>query len=402
MRPSVLNDMSWRMAEVYAAVTDRLLINMARYFPYIKNDGEISGSFEYQTRLLAKMGQVNRESAQIIRDSLQGADEALKQSLETAILEALKNEEPQLRKAAEKGLLNGSGYMPPELDAGTMQAFQAYYRQSADKLNLVNTVMLESTEQAYRSTVSDISARISRTQAILNTETGEVVTGVTSINQAIRDGVKKMVDNGLTGFVDHGGHHWSPEAYVAMDIKTTMFSTARAAVWERNEQYGNDLYQVSSHAGARPLCYPWQSKVISSSDWTGEVEDLDGNQIHVYAQSETSYGEPAGLFGINCGHYPMPFIPGFSTIKGEPQDPEENAKTYAESQQQRALERKLREEKRDLEVMKAQGADPVAIRLQQDRVHETSKAIDDFCEETGRTRLRERETAPVRATWPDK
>ena len=96
----------------------------------------------------------------------------------------------------------------------------------------------------------------------------------------------------------------------------------------------------------------------------------------------------------------MTFIPGFSTIKGEPQDPEENAKTYAESQQQRAMERKLREEKRDLEVMKAQGADPVAIRLQQDRVHETSKAIDDFCEETGRTRLRERETAPVRATWP--
>jgi hypothetical protein len=401
MRPSVLNDMSWRMAEVYAAVTDRLLINMARYFPYIKNDGEISGSFEYQTRLLAKMGQVNRESAQIIRDSLQGADEALKQSLETAILEALKNEEPQLRKAAEKGLLNGSGYMPPELDAGTMQAFQAYYRQSADKLNLVNTVMLESTEQAYRSTVSDITARISRTQGILNEETGEVVTGVTSINQAIRDGVKKMVDNGLTGFVDHGGHNWSPEAYVAMDVRTTMFNTARAAVWERNEQYGNDIYQVSSHAGARPLCYPWQCKVISRSDWSGEVEDLDGNPIHVYAQSETTYGEPAGLFGINCKHYPMTFIPGFSTIKGEPQDPEENAKTYAESQQQRALERKLREEKRDLEVMKAQGADPVAIRLQQDRVHNASAAIDDFCEETGRTRRRERETAPVRATWPD-
>jgi hypothetical protein len=50
--------------------------------------------------------------------------------------------------------------------------------------------------------------------------------------------------------------------------------------------------------------------------------------------------------------------------------------------------------------MKAQGADPVAIRLQQDRVHNASAAIDDFCEETGRTRLRERETAPVRATWP--
>ncbi|MBQ1804807.1 MAG: hypothetical protein II010_02795 [Oscillospiraceae bacterium] len=389
------------MAEVYASVTDRILINLARYFPYVKDSGEVKGAFEYQARLLAKMGQVNRETAQIIAGSLAGADEALRQSLEASILDALKNEEPKLRKAAEQGLLHGPGFLPPEVDAGTMQAFKAYYRQSADKLNLVNTVMLESTQQAYAATVADVTARISRTQGILNEETGEVVTGATSWNQAVRDGVRKMVDNGLTGFVDHGGHRWSPEAYVAMDTRTTMFNTARAAVAERAEQYGANLYQVSSHAGARPLCYPWQGKVISRDDWSGEVEDLDGNKVHVYAQSETSYGEPAGLFGINCKHYPMTFIPGFSTLKGEPQDPEENAKTYAESQQQRALERKLREEKRDLEVMKAQGADPESIKAQRQRVRSASTAIDDFCEETGRTRRRNREAAPVNATWPD-
>jgi hypothetical protein len=217
----------------------------------------------------------------------------------------------------------------------------------------------------------------------------------------MHDAVQKMVDNGLTGFVDHGGHRWSPEAYVAMDIRTTMFNTARAAVWERAESYGADLYQVSSHNGARPLCYPWQGKVISRSDWTGEVEDLDGNKVHVYAQSETSMNEPAGLFQINCKHYPMTFIPGFSTLKGEPQDPEENEKAYAESQQQRALERKLREEKRDLEVMKAQGADTEAIKAQRAKVAKASSDIDDFCEDTGRARRRNREATPVNATWPD-
>ena len=400
MRPAFLDNMSWAMAEVYGAVTDRIMINLARYFPYIKDGGQVTGSFEYQARMLAQMGQVNRETAQIIAGSLDGADEALRQALEAAILDALKNEEPKLRKAAEQGLLHGAGFLPPEVDAGQMQAFQSFYRQSADKLNLVNTVMLESTEQAYRATVADVTARINRTQSILNTATGEVVTGVSSWNTAVHDAVKKMVDNGLTGFVDHGGHRWSPEAYVAMDVRTTMFNTARAAVAERAEQYGADLYQVSSHAGARPLCYPWQGKVISRSDWTGEVEDLDGNKVQVYAQSETSYGEPAGLFGINCKHYPMTFIPGFSTLKGEPQDPEENAKEYAESQQQRALERKLREEKRDLEVMKAQGADEAAIKAQKQRVRQASADIDDFCDETGRARRRNREATPTRATWP--
>jgi hypothetical protein len=261
--------------------------------------------------------------------------------------------------------------------------------------------MLGSTQAAYTATVTDAAARIGRTQSILNVGTGEVVTGVSSWNQAMHDAVRKMVDNGLTGFVDHGGHKWSPEAYVAMDVRTTMFNTARAAVWERAEQYGADLYQVSSHNGARPLCYPWQGKIISRSDWTGEVEDLEGNKVHVYAQSETSYGAAAGLFGVNCKHYPMTFIPGFSALHGEPQDPEENAEAYALSQQQRGMERKLREEKRDLAVMKAQGASEDEIRAQKERVNRASANIDDFCDEHDLPRRRSREYTPVRATWPD-
>jgi hypothetical protein len=181
-----------------------------------------------------------------------------------------------------------------------------------------------------------------------------------------------------------------------------MFNTSRAAIWERADQYGCDTYQVSSHNGARPLCYPWQGKVISRTDMVREVEDLDGNTVHVYAQSETSYGEAAGLFGVNCKHYPMTFIPGFSTLKGEPQDPEENEEEYELSQEQRALERKLREERRDLAVMKAQGAPEAEIKAQRERVKKASQDIDDFCDETGRARRKNREGTPINAKFPDK
>ena len=399
MRPSFLDSMSWEMAEVYGAVTDRILINLAKYFAFLKQGAELPKSFDYQARMLAQMGQVNRETAEIILQSMGGADEALRASLEAAIMDALKTEEPSLQKAAQQGLINGPGFIPPEVSPNQMQAFQMYYQQSADKLNLVNTVMLESTQAAYTATVSDVVNRIQRTQSILNVGTGEVVTGVSSWNTAMREAVQKMVKNGLTGFIDHGGHHWSPEAYVAMDIRTTMFNTAREAIKERAQEYGCDLYQVSSHNGARPLCYPWQGKVISRSDWAGTVEDLDGNKVRVYAQSETSYGQPAGLFGINCRHYPMTFIPGFSTLKGQPQDPEENEKAYAESQEQRRLERKLREEKRDLAVMKAQGASEEEIKAQQQRVKQASADIDQFCEDTGRARRRNREYTPVNASF---
>lgn len=402
MNPRYLEELSWRMSEVYAATVDQILINLARHFKFYTETGVLpSGGWDYQIKKLAEMGQVNRETEQIILNMLGDADGTLRELLEVSILNGLKDAEPELRLAAKRGLFGSADNIPPVLDPSQMQAFQAYYKQSADKLNLVNTVMLESTQNAYLSTVTDIATRIMNTQGILNVQTGQVVTGVTSINKAIRDGVKKMVGNGLTGFIDHGNHHWSPEAYVAMDVRTTMANTARAAVWERNEDYGNDLYQVSYHAGARPLCYDWQGKVISSSDTPRDVEDDEGNTVHVYAQSETTYGEPAGLFGINCGHYPIPFIPGFSRIRPPTQSKEENDKTYRESQQQRALERKLREEKRDLEVMKAQGASEAEIKAQKKRVREASDNINDFCQQTGRTRKRNRETAPIRAEFPE-
>lgn len=395
----MLDGMSWRMSEVYASCVDRLLINLARHFQFIKDGAPIPGSWDYQVRKLAEMGAVTRESEEIILATLGDADEALQGMLEEAIRNGLKDAEPALKRAAEKGLTFGTaGDIAPR----QMQAFQAYYAQSADKLNLVNTVMLESTQQAYTATVADIATKISTTQGILNTATGQIITGVESFNVVQRNAVRQMVDNGLTGFIDHGGHHWSPEAYVAMDMRTTMTNTAREAVSERMESYGCELYQVSWHDGARPLCYPWQGKVISTNGWTGEVEDGEGNKVQVHSESEIeSFRYGGGLFGVNCGHYQIPFFPGFSRSRPPRQNEEENAKEYAESQQQRALERKVREEKRELEVMKAQGATKEEIDAQKIRVRNANANLTEFCDKTGRARQPGRTSTPINATFPE-
>ena len=213
--------------------------------------------------------------------------------------------------------------------------------------------------------------------------------------------MQRMVENGLTGFVDSAGHHWSPEAYVTMDIRTTLANTGREAVFEQMAEYGDDLYMVSWHDGARPLCYPWQGKVISRDDNSREVKDLDGNTVHVYKQSETSYGEAAGLFGINCKHYPIPFVPGYTQLREPVQNEEQNAKDYEESQKQRELERKYRYEKRDLAVLKAQGASEEEIKAQRARVSNARTNLNDFCEETGRARRSGRERTPIKAEWPE-
>ena len=195
MNPRFIEEMSWRMGEVYAAVMDQILINLARHFRYFTDNGDLPGSWKYQVTKLAEMGQVTRETEQLILNMLGDADAALQSVLEAAINEGLKDAEKPLRQAAERGLLNGQGFIPPEVAPNQMQAFRAFYEQSADKLNLVNTVMLESTQQAYQATVSDIVTRMSAAQDILNVATGEVVSGVSSLNQAVRQGVQKMVEN---------------------------------------------------------------------------------------------------------------------------------------------------------------------------------------------------------------
>jgi hypothetical protein len=407
MLPAFLDDMSWEMAEVYGAVTDQIMINLAHYFPfYDANDPLPSSAFEYQASMLAQMGKVNADTMRIIRNGLADADPALKKTLEQAVISSVRKAEPELLKGVEKGILKPAGM--PMVAPGQMRAFSLYYQQAAEKLNLVNTVMLESTQSAYQQAVSDVvadmelSERMYHTQLALDTAAGETVTGVSSWNQSLRHAMDKLKNRGITGFVDHAGRHWSAEAYVAMDIRTTVANTARSAAWETNQNFGNDLYSVSSHNGARPLCYPWQNKVISSTDTVRKVLDLDGNEILVVAQSETSYGEPAGLFGINCKHMADPFIPGVSVLTGHPQDEEDNEKTYEESQEQRRLERKIREQKRDVLMAKAQGADDEEIRKLREKAGQTSEEIDEFCKKTGRARHRGREGVYTKREFPDK
>ena len=408
MHPAFLDSMSWEMAEVYGAITDQILINLARYFPfYDAGDPIPKSAFEYQARMLAQMGQVSKETVQIIRNNLSDADLALQGVLEQAIIDAVKTSEPELLEGVKKGVITPAT-IPAVLSPNQMRAFNLYYQQAANKLNLVNTVMLESTKSAYQQTVSDVIAdldladRLNATQIAIDTAAGETITGVSSWNQAIKHATDQLKNRGITGFVDHAGRHWSAESYVAMDVRTTVFNTGRAATWETNQNFGNDLYLVSYHNGARPLCYPYQNKVISSTDNARIVQDLDGNEIEVIAQSSTSYGQAAGLFGINCKHYPTPFIPGVSLADGKPQDPEENEKTYAESQEQRRLERKLREEKRDLLMAKAQGAPEEEIKRLQDKARQSSKDIDEFCTQTGRARHRDREAVYTKREFPDK
>ncbi len=383
------------LTKVYQEVTDALLVNIARHFN-VKATGN-TGAFEYQVKMLAQMGQLTQENMAIIARYTGANSELLKEALTQSILAALDKCEPELAAAAKAGFMSGSPE-PIDMSPGVRNAFEQYYQQAVDKLNMVNTVMLQSSLDQYRKVITDTMTyemRLETAQSALNTSTGEVITGVSTRQQAARKAVQQMLRAGLTGFVDAGGHRWSPEAYVNMDIRTTVTNTAHQATWARCDEYGVDTIEVSVKAAAREGCYPWQGKVLSRTNNARTITDGSGHEIEVIPMISTSYGQPAGLFGINCGHFSSPFIPGYSTrSRTEVPDAETNAQQYAESQMQRALERRIRDAKLNLAAAKAM-EDDEAIKKARDLVRFAQADMTEFCDRTGRTRRRDREYTPT-------
>ena len=136
------------------------------------------------------------------------------------------------------------------------------------------------------------------------------------------------------------------------------------------------------------MCYPYQGKFYSWDNTAGTIELGDGSVVSYEPINSTSYGQPAGLFGINCGHYPIPIIAGVTIPHGADniQPEEENDKAYALSQEQRALERKIREAKRLVEM-----AGDSATPEDKQKVKDAQAQMREFIAKTGRTRRYDRE-----------
>ena len=372
----------------YLDCIDRLIVNIAKHL----GTGKAFRTAGWETRKLAELGQLTQENARIINEETRRVPEEIRKALDEVSKIALADIERAIREAIAKGAIE-------EAPADSVQnLLRDLSGQAVDDANLVNTVMLQSSQSAYLQAVNNTVMwenqllDAAAAQKTLNDAATAVTIGTETRRQALQKAISQMADKGIYGFVDRAGRHWSPEAYMNMDIRTTVHNAAIQAIRVRQEDYGSDIFQVSSHAGARPLCYPYQGKFYSWGSGSGTFTDGAGVQ-HAYAPLDsTSYGQAAGLFGINCGHYPMPQIPNVTF----PQDKKieskaENDRLYQESQEQRALERRIREAKRKQAAFQAAGL-PEAADRQRALVRQRQAAMREFIAKTGRARRYDRES----------
>ena len=394
LTPEKLQELSDPIELVYIRLANELLVNIGRHI----TSPTWTHTARWEIQKLSELGQLTRENAAIINKWIKKIPSAVRETMEATRRAALDKIEKQMEKSA------GENYTPPPRDSD-IGALAEQEEIAFDKFNLVNTNMLNSTVDMYTQAILDTAKSVEEAEArqrelqmqmetaqdALNVAAGSLITGTETRTEAMRKAIEKMADVGLTGFVDRAGRRWSPEAYVNMVTRTTAHNVAVQSTKDRMIEAGAHVFQYSSHAGARPLCYPIQAKFFS---WTanepGIVHDARGNPIPYLpfnAQYVEGYGTPAGPFGINCRHEPIPFYDGISLPSARQiQTEEENAKSYAESQEQRALEREIRKRKRVVEMLgdKATAEDRAAVK-------EAQKEMREFIERTGRTRRPDRE-----------
>ena len=381
---------------VYMRISSQIIINIARHL----RAGVFMSSDRWRLQKLSELSAVTDETMEIIAANTGRNAEIIKKTFREAFGIGIADTEKVLQAAAKAGVIDSA---PSIDDSLAMQRLlQAYIGQAEETTNLVNTVMLNSTMQRYLWCVDDVTRiealqsakgvdalteQLNYTQGVLNVSSGQVVTGIESRQAAVRQAIEALADKGITGWIDKGGHQWTAEAYINMDIRTTAHNVAIEAQKQRSAEYGVSTFQISTHAAARPLCAPYQGWICSWDNVGGVVHDLYGKEYQVHGINETSYGEAAGIFGINCGHFPETFVDGYSIPRYEeltPEQEKQNAIDYAESQQQREIEREIRQAKTEALAMQAAG-EKEGFEQASLKVKKTQAEYRDFCEKTGRT-----------------
>lgn len=225
-------------------------------------------------------------------------------------------------------------------------------------------------------------------RSIVQQVSGQMLSGSMTRRQATAAAVQAWTDRGITGFVDSRGRSWTLTSYAEM---TTRTAATQAIIQGHVEQLGDagfDLVMISKAPESCDLCGPFEGKILSAKGRTPlGFQTVDGTRFRVTDTLANATSD--GLFHPQCRHRTTIYLPGITRpLDDAPRDRE----GAAQREKQRAYERRLRELKRRVEVLKE--IDPKGPKIAQERAKLKAKN-DEFAKwlaATDRPRKRERES----------
>lgn len=245
---------------------------------------------------------------------------------------------------------------------------------------LDNPVVMELLDAEFKKTLGEVNnlTRSTMMQSqrdlmnMLNEAEMRVAAGVQSYSAAVCDILDRYGRTGV--MIDYPtGTRRTLEAAVRMCVVTSMNQTAAQVTNHYIAEHNVEYVLVSAHLGARTQG-KGQPYLAGHDNWQGRCYKISGSEPDAPNLAEmTGYDivigtghvlNPLGLHGYNCRHSHKPWNkslrnPYLDENGNLKIDSEENRKVYELQQQQRTMERAIRQTKRQL-LMKQAEIDGVA------------------------------------------
>lgn len=286
--------------------------------------GQLVNGESLDRQSVTTMAQLTAEQTQAL--------EAIVERYRPAVSEAVHSSAAVALAASDRDDIRRAGGEPTY-----MTAIDSTVQGITEILERDNLKMVEGAKQAFLT---------ASTKAIAQVNSGALTTE-RALHKAVRElegGIPIITyQNSSTGVITVQN---KVDVAVRRHIRTQIAQDSARMTLDRIEKMDIELVEVSSHYDARPDHAEWQGRVYSVNGG----QKIDGISYPDFRDS-TGYGTVDGLCGANCRHSFGPYRHGAPrAYEPNPQHPSglDGGTVYEMTQQQRYLERQIRQAKREV------------------------------------------------------
>lgn len=308
--------------------------------------GSVAGTTDMELYKLQQLGMYQNEIVKRLSSITQKTTAEIRRLLQDAVLTSWDDDRSTLSRL-------GIDAISPLENPVVMELMNAEFQKTLGEVNnLTRSTMMQSQRDLMN---------------MLNEAEMRVAAGAQSYSAAVCDILDQYGKTGV--MIDYPtGTRRTLEAAVRMCVVTSMNQTAAQVTNHYIAEHNVEYVLVSAHLGARTQG-KGQPYLAGHDNWQGKCYKISGSEPDAPNLAEmTGYDivngvgrvvNPLGLHGYNCRHSHKPWNKSFENPYLDKNgnlkvDSEENQKEYELQKKQRAMERAIRQTKRQLLVKQAE------------------------------------------------
>lgn len=362
---------------------------------YVLNNLEVHKRL--QESILRDIGRRLVKNPELVTDTAAWQAEKLQQSgmlfndITKELSKATKRQQKEIKAAFDEAETKIFDYDDEEITAAGFDPAE-FKKLSPSMRQTWNATLAKTSTEAINLTKTTAMTSQSAYIEACDLALMQVQSGAFDYNTAIKNACMSAGTKGVNVIYPSG---WVDKLDVAVrrSVMTGVSQTAGKIQEMRADELDIDIMEITAHSGARPEHAKWQGKLVSRSGKEGYL-----------SLSDIGYGTVTGFKGANCSHNWFLFFEGVSKRKYTDEELEalknetvtyngEEIPKWQAIEKQRAIERAVKESKRQLVVLdeglKNAKTDDLKAELQTAfnntsvRLKKQEARLKDFCKQTG-------------------